>query len=562
MQELLRTYRHVLVHAGVMSFFLNLLLLAPTLYMLQVFDRVFTSRSDETLFWLTAITVGLLALYLVIDWMRGRLLAGVSALVDRLLGETVMLRVLEDAASPTPGRLAFLARDAGILRSFFGGPGIVALLEAPWLPFFIVVIYLFHPLLGTLAVISALALVVLAVLNFRLTQKPLESIQDATRKAGRFIDVGSRNAEVVKALGMYRDVVERWGRHNREALRQQNDVARSTSWLSGGTRFARQLIQVFMLAAGAYLVIDQHVTPGVMMATTLILGRALAPVEQLIAQWKLIGEARVAYRRLDAAFASAAQKTTPLQLPPLKGEVVADRVSFGIRPGQPAILKGVSFNLAAGEFLGVIGPSGSGKSTLVRLLTGVWSPQAGAIRLDGAEVGHWDGEALGRQIGYLPQDIELFPGTVAENIARMGPVDDAAVIEAAQAAGVHSLILGLPEGYGTEIGINGENLSGGQRQRVALARALYGRPQLVVLDEPNANLDADGDQALLASLDRLKQAGVTAVMVCHKPSLLARADRLLILKEGSVAAFGPREEILAKLAPVTPMSQGDRRGRA
>jgi PrtD family type I secretion system ABC transporter len=562
MQELLRTYRHVLVHAGVMSFFLNLLLLAPTLYMLQVFDRVFTSRSDETLFWLTAITVGLLALYLVIDWMRGRLLAGVSALVDRLLGETVMLRVLEDAASPTPGRLAFLARDAGILRSFFGGPGIVALLEAPWLPFFIVVIYLFHPLLGTLAVISALALVVLAVLNFRLTQKPLESIQDATRKAGRFIDVGSRNAEVVKALGMYRDVVERWGRHNREALRQQNDVARATSWLSGGTRFARQLIQVLMLAAGAYLVIDQHVTPGVMMATTLILGRALAPVEQLIAQWKLIGEARVAYRRLDAAFASAAQKTTPLQLPPLKGEVVADRVSFGIRPGQPAILKGVSFNLAAGEFLGVIGPSGSGKSTLVRLLTGVWSPQAGAIRLDGAEVGHWDGEALGRQIGYLPQDIELFPGTVAENIARMGPVDDAAVIEAAQAAGVHSLILGLPEGYGTEIGINGENLSGGQRQRVALARALYGRPQLVVLDEPNANLDADGDQALLASLDRLKQAGVTAVMVCHKPSLLARADRLLILKEGAVAAFGPREEILAKLAPVTPMPQGDRRGRA
>ena len=561
MQELLRTYRHVLVHAGVMSFFLNLLL-APTLYMLHVFDRVFTSRSDETLFWLTAITVGLLALYLVIDWMRGRLLAGVSALVDRLLGETVMLRVLEDAASPTPGRLAFLARDAGILRSFFGGPGIVALLEAPWLPFFIVVIYLFHPLLGTLAVLSALALVGLAVLNFRLTQKPLESIQDATRKAGRFIDVGSRNAEVVKALGMYRDVVERWGRHNREALRQQNDVARATSWLSGGTRFARQLIQVLMLAAGAYLVIDQHVTPGVMMATTLILGRALAPVEQLIAQWKLIGEARVAYRRLDAAFTSRAEKPKPLQLPPLKGEVVADRVSFGIRPGQPAILKGVSFNLAAGEFLGVIGPSGSGKSTLVRLLTGVWSPQAGAIRLDGAEVGHWDAEALGRQIGYLPQDIELFPGTVAENIARMGPVDDAAVIEAAQAAGVHSLILGLPEGYATEIGINGENLSGGQRQRVALARALYGRPQLVVLDEPNANLDADGDQALLASLDRLKQAGVTAVMVCHKPSLLARADRLLILKEGAVAAFGPREEILAKLAPVTSMPQGDKRGRA
>ncbi len=562
MQELVHRYRHVVVYAAVMSFFLNLLLLAPTIYMLQVFDRVFTSRSNATLFWLTVITVLLLIFYLVVDWMRGRLLASVSALVDRLLGETVMLRVLEDAAAPTPGRLAFLARDAGILRSFFGGPGIIAVLDAPWLPFFIVVIFLFHPLLGALSVISALVLVALAILNFRLTQKPLEAIQDATRRASRFLDVGSRNAEVVKALGMYRDVVERWGKHNRQALQLQADVARHTSWLSGGTRFARQLIQALMLGAGAYLVIDEHVTPGVMMATTIILGRALAPVEQLIGNWKLIGEARAAYRRLDAAFAAVAARPTPLQLPELAGALTVDRVAFGIRPGQPPILKGVSFSLAAGEFLGIIGPSGSGKSTLVRLLTGVWSPQAGAVRVDGAEVGHWDAEEYGRQIGYLPQDVELFPGTVAENIARMGPVDDGRVIEAAQIAGVHTLILGLPDGYGTEIGINGENLSGGQRQRVALARALYGQPRLIILDEPNANLDADGDLALLACLDRLKQAGTTVVMVCHKPSLLARADRLLILREGAVAAFGPREEVLARLAPVVPVVSGEKRERA
>ncbi len=562
MSELVRKYRQVLIYAGAMSFFLNLLLLAPTLYMLQVFDRVFSSRSDETLFWLTAITVALLALYLVIDWMRGRLLAGVGALVDRLLGERVMLRVLEDAAAPVPGKLAFLARDAGILRSFFGGPGIVALLEAPWLPFFIVVIFLFHPLLGSLAVVSALVLVGLAVLNFRVTQKPLEAIQDATRRASRFIDVGSRNAEVVKALGMYREVVERWGDYNREALKLQSEMARNTSWLSGGTRFARQVIQVLMLAAGAYLVIDQHVTPGVMMATTLILGRALAPVEQLIANWKLIGEARAAYRRLSTAFSSQEEWTKVVQLPALEGEVTADRVVFGVRPGQPAILKGVSFTLEPGEFLGVIGPSGSGKSTLARLLTGVWSPQAGAVRLDGAEIGQWDPAILGRQIGYLPQDVELFPGTVAENIARLGEVDDAAVIEAGRAAGVHALVLGLPDGYGTEIGINGENLSGGQRQRIALARALYRNPRLVILDEPNANLDADGEQALVATLDQLKQGGATVIMICHRPSLLARADKLLVLREGSVAAFGAREEILAKLAPVVPVSQGERRGRA
>lgn len=562
MQELVRNYRHVLLHAGAMSFFLNLLLLAPTLYMLQVFDRVFTSRSNETLFWLTAITVLLLALYLVIDWMRGRLLASIGALVDRLLGEPVMLKVLEDAAAPNPGKLAFLARDAGILRSFFGGAGIVALLEAPWLPFFIVVIFLFHPLLGILAVVSALVLVALAVVNFRLTQKPLEAIQEATRRASRFIDVGGRNAEVVKALGMYHDVVGRWGNHNRKALQLQNDVARRTAWLSGGTRFARQLIQVLMLAAGAYLVIDQHVTPGVMMATTLILGRALAPVEQLIANWKLIGEAKAAYRRLDSAFAVADKKSAVIHLPPLRGEVEVDRISFAIRPGHPAILKNVAFRLAAGEFLGIVGPSGSGKSTLVRLLTGVWTPQMGAVRFDGAEMSQWDHEILGRQIGYLPQDIELFPGTVAENIARMGAVDDNGVIEAAELAGIHGMILGLAEGYSTEVGIHGENLSGGQRQRVALARALYRKPRVVILDEPNANLDAEGDFALLASLDRLKQAGATVVMVCHKPSLLARADKLLILREGAVAAFGPREEVLAKLTPVLPVAHGEKRERA
>lgn len=549
MQEFLRTYRHVLWQAGIISFFLNVLLLAPTLYMLQVFDRVFTSRSNETLVWLTVITVAMLLLYLVIDWMRGRFLASIGTLLDRLLGEPVMQRVLDDAAAPNRGQLTFLARDAGVLRNFFAGPGILAVLEAPWLPFFILVIFLFHPLLGVMAVVSALALVVLAIANYRMTQKPLEAIQDATRRASRFIDIGSRNAEVVKALGMHRDVVERWGTQNRKALQMQNDVARRTSWLAGGTRFARQLIQVLMLGTGAYLVIDQHVTPGVMMAVTLILGRALAPVEQLIANWKLIGEARAAYGRLETAFAAEQARPAKIALPPLRGEVVVDRLLFGIKAGQPAILKNISFRLEPGEFLGVIGPSGSGKSTLVRLLTGVWMPQAGAVRLDGAEMDQWDHAVLGKQIGYLPQDIELFPGTVAENIARMGSVDDEAVIDAARRAGVHELILGLPDGYGTEIGNNGENLSGGQRQRVALARALYGNPKLVVLDEPNANLDAEGDLALLATLDGLKEQEATVVMVCHKPSLLARADKLLVLKEGAVMIFGPRADVLAKLYP-------------
>jgi len=556
MHEFLKTYRPVLLQAGVISFFLNLLLLAPTLYMLQVFDRVFTSRSNETLVWLTVITVVMLFLYFVIEWTRARLLNSIGTWLDRLLGVPVMRRVLEDAAAPTRGKLTYLTRDAGILRNFFAGPGILAVLEAPWLPFFILIIFFFHPLLGAMAVISACLLVGLALLNFKMTQKPLEAIQDATRRAGRFIDVGSRNAEVVKALGMHGNVVERWETYNRKALQMQNDLARRTAWLSGGSRFARQLIQVMMLAAGAYLVIDQHVTPGVMMAVTLILGRALAPVEQLIANWKLIGEAKAAYGRLQEAFAEESEVLRGVELPALRGDVLLEKVFFAIRAGQPPLLKNVSFQLAAGEFLGVIGPSGSGKSTLVRVLIGVWKPQSGAVRLDGAEIDQWDPALLGCQVGYLPQDIELFPGSVADNIARMGEPDDGAVIAAAQLAGVHDLILNLPEGYATEVGSNGENLSGGQRQRVALARALYGKPRLIVLDEPNASLDAEGDAALLSALRRLKESGISVVMVCHRPSLLAMADKLLILKEGMVTAFGPRQEIIAKLAPVTPAVRG------
>jgi PrtD family type I secretion system ABC transporter len=518
--------------------------------------------SDLALAWLTVITVAMLVLYWIMDWIRARLLASVGALIDRLLSEPVMRRVLEDAARPSGGGLMFLARDVGVLRNFFGGPGIVAILDSPWLPFFVLLIFFFHPLLGAMAVVATLVLVGITVANFRLTQSAVEGIQDSTRHAGRFLDIGSRNAEVVAALGMNDAVVRRWGSHNRKALKLQHGLAEKTAWLVGGSRFARQLIQVLMLAAGAFLVIAQHVTPGVMLAVTLILGRALAPVEQLIANWKLIGEARAAYRRLDEVL--AVPDTTPARvpLPRLRGEISFERVAFGIRPGQPPIIKGISFGIASGEFLGVIGPTGSGKSTIVRLMAGVWRAQAGSVRIDGAEVSQWDPKTLGRQIGYLPQDIELFPGSVAENIARMGKVNGKAVIAAARAAGAHELILGFAKGYATDVGVNGENLSGGQRQQVALARALYGMPRLLVLDEPNSNLDADGERALLAVLDRLKQAKITVVMVCHKPSLLARADKLLVLKEGSIAAFGSRDQVLASVMPAKVIAMGARRERA
>jgi len=497
MRQFLSSYRQVLFQAGVISFCINLLLLAPTLYMIQVFDRVFTSRSNETLAWLTVITVAMLGLYWILDWIRARLLASVGALLDRLLSEPVMRRVLEDAAKPTGGRLMFLARDVGVLRNFFGGPGIVAILDSPWLPFFVLLIFFFHPLLGAMSVVATAVLVGIAIANFRLTQSSVEDIQDSTRRAGRFLDIGSRNAEVVMALGMNDAVVRRWGSYNRKALKLQHGIAEKTAWLVGGSRFARQLIQVLMLAAGAYLVIDQHVTPGVMLAVTLILGRALAPVEQLIANWKLIGEARAAYRRLD--------------------EVLAEQEG---KPFEP-----------------------DSADTQRRLQMGFFPV--------GADI--------------IPNPYNQIPGFTLEGRVHFlpgFPVMAWQVYRFVAAAGVHELILGLPKGYATDVGVNGENLSGGQRQRVALARALYGMPRLLILDEPNSNLDAEGERALVLVLDRLKQAKITVIMVCHKPSLLARADKLLVLKEGMIAAFGSREQVLAGLMPAKVIAMGARRERA
>jgi ATP-binding cassette subfamily C exporter for protease/lipase/ATP-binding cassette subfamily C protein EexD len=355
-----------------------------------------------------------------------------------------------------------------------------------------------------------------------------------------------RNADVVNALGMLHAVTRRWQELNEAALAEQARATRSGAALSGLTKFTRQFIQSAMLALGAYIVIEQQVTAGVMMAATILLGRALAPVEQLVAGWRALVEVRAAWRHLSELFANRPVGEPATALPAPAGGLVAENLVFGVRGAPRPIIRGVSFSLAAGEALGIIGPSASGKSTLARLLTGVWRPASGAVRLDGADVAAWPRESLGPHIGYLPQDVELFPGSVARNIARLDEADDTQVVRAAQRAHVHDLILRLPQGYDTDIGEGGA-LSPGQRQRIALARALYGDPRLVVLDEPNANLDHDGEQALLATLHGLKAEGVTIVLVAHRPSLLGGVDKVLALREGAVEAFGSRAEILSRV---------------
>jgi len=536
------------LYAALFSLAINLLLLAPPLYMLQVFDRVLSSRSGETLAMLSVAALIALLVMALLDVVRARLLVATGAALDRRLGPRVLEGLLAQTARLSGASHLNGLRDVSTLRAFLGGPGLMAVFDAPWLPFFLLLIFLFHPLLGVVALAGALLMVLLALLNEKRTRAPLERAQMQARQAGRFIDVSARNAEVIEALGMLPAVTRRWAVLNESALREQGRAGGIGAGFSGFTRFARQFIQLAMLAAGAHLVLAQQVSAGIMIAATILLGRALAPVEALVAGWRGLVEARAAWRRLDALLAAHPPAPPATELPAPAGALRVEQLAFTLPGSERPILRGVSFELAPGESLGIIGPSASGKSTLARLIVGIWKPVSGSVRLDGAEVSAWPRERLGPHLGYLPQDLELFSGTVAQNIARLAEPDAAEVIRAAQEAHVHELILRLPKGYDTEIGESGHALSPGQRQRIALARALYGQPRLVVLDEPNASLDHEGDEALLRALQGLKARGATLIVVAHRPSVLRGIDKLLVLREGAVQSFGPRAELLARLA--------------
>jgi PrtD family type I secretion system ABC transporter len=547
-RELIRRFQPCFVWAALFSVAVNLLLLVPALYMLQLFDRVVTSRSVETLLLLTLAALLALVMMSALDALRARLLAAAATALDRRLGPRVLDGLVAQTARVTGADYVNGLRDTNTLRAFLLGPGILGLFDAPWLPFFLLVVFLMHPFLGVVGLLGAAAMLLVAVFNERFTRQPLERVQAESRRVSRFVDAGLRNAEVIAALGMLPAFVRRWGAQNERMLREQSAASGLGSAFSALTKLARQLVQVAMLAAGAWLVVEQQVTAGIMMASSILLGRALAPVEMLVGNWRTLVEVRSAWRRLGQLLAANPQAGAATELPAPKGALSVERVVFTLRPGDKPILRGVSFALEPGESLGLIGPSGAGKSTLARLVVGVWQAQAGVVRLDGANVATWPRERLGPQIGYLPQDVELFAGTVAENIARLSEVDSAAVMRAAQRAGVHDLVLRLPKGYDTDVGEAGAALSPGQRQRIGLARALYGEPRLVVLDEPNANLDAEGDEALVRALRDLKQAGATTIVIAHRPSLLGGVDRLLVLREGAVELFGPRAEIMARVA--------------
>ncbi|WP_282568776.1 type I secretion system permease/ATPase [Bosea sp. AS-1] len=545
LQAALAPCRTAFIGVAVMSCIVNVLYLSGSFFMLEVYDRVIPSRSVPTLVGLGIILAVLYLFQAAIDIVRSRILVRVARALDaaispRLFEAMTLLAVNSglkiDASQP--------GRDFDNVKSFLVGGGPSAFFDLPWMPIYIVICYLFHPALGAMALLGALILVALTRLTEVGTRDAAkEATQYGTQRAA-LAEAGRRNAEAIRALGMRENISRRWEAANADFARANNRMADVSLGLGSISKVARLAIQSATLAAGAYLVIEQIATPGVMIACSILIARALAPVEMVIAQWKSFRAARDSWGRLNLLFDHMPQNDV-MSLPAPRHRLAADNISVS-PPGQNLLAaREVSFRLEAGSALGIIGRSASGKSSLARALVGIWPTVRGHIRLDGAALNQWSPERLGRHIGYVPQDVELFAGSVAENIARFTPnFDPDAVIAAAAAAEVHEMILMLPNGYDTQIGEHGSALSAGQRQRVALARALFCDPFLVVLDEPNSNLDAEGEAALTRSIFRVRERGGIAVVVAHRPSALAACDYVLVMNAGRMQAFGDRERVL------------------
>jgi PrtD family type I secretion system ABC transporter len=558
MKLLLADLRPPLVHQAAFSFFINLLYLVPAIFTLQVFDRVIPSNSVETLV-LLLIGVGIsLAILLVLDYARLRLQHATGNIIDERLSPPVIHTIVKASALAPQALRSDAIRDVGLLRNLFSANGVTAVFDAPWVVVYVGVIWLFHPVLGLGAAFCAATMLLLAWLNDKFTRKTLDTLQVEGLRASRYVEGSLRNAEVLQAMGMTERLLGRWHLQQDAVLDLQTRVTRTSVAFTSLTKFVRQVIQVGMMSLGAYLVLTQRASPGVMIATTILLGRAVQPVEQLVGSWRTLSDARAAYLRLLEFSAYFDSSATRVALPRPSGRVVVDAVSFRPPGGDKLLLAGISLQLEPGEALAIIGPSAAGKSTLARLLTGIWQPSAGKVRLDGVDVSDWPRAEIGQWIGYVPQDVELFDGTVAENIGRLNELDSEAVIKAARRANAHELIVQLPQGYDTPVGDQGLRLSPGQRQRIALARAMYGDVRLLILDEPNSSLDSDGEMALARALSNIRAEGVTSVVVTHRPSLIAHVDKILILEGGRVNRFGPAGDVMKamqKLAQATLEAQ-------
>ena len=540
--------RSSFVTAGFFSLFINLLLLLPSIYMMQVYDRVLASSSESTLLMLTLIAVFLYLAMGGLEWLRSQILIVTSNRLDQVMNGRVFDAMFAQALS-SGGKQATVQplSDLLQLRQFLTGPGLFAFFDAPWMPFYLVLMFLFHFWFGILALVSMAVLGAIAVWNEIATRETLARANQGSIESNQFTQRNLRNAEVITAMGMLPRMRTLWQDRQVTLLGLQSQASAKSGLITALSKTYRLTLQSLILGLGAYLAIHREITPGLMIAGSILLGRALAPLDLMIANWRGFLQAREAYRRLDGLLKAVPERAAPMPLPAPRGEIAFDKTIITPPGAAGPILKGLSLTIAPGEAVGIIGPSAAGKSTFVRALLGLYHPASGSVRLDGAEVDQWDRETLGQYIGYLPQDVELLDGSISDNIARFGAIDPNQVVAAAQAAGVHDMILRLPEGYETKIIGQGKTLSAGQQQRLGLARALYGHPKLLVLDEPNSNLDQDGENALVKAVAEMKQRGSTIILVTHRPNILGIVDKVLLLVDGQAAMYGPRDQVLAAL---------------
>lgn len=541
-----RGLRRPLAAVAAFSVVMNLLALTIPVYMAQLFDRVLTSFSVETLVMLTLIALALLRLHVALDNIRAKVLTRGALKAEQVLAPALLAAAVEDQVSgrPDPGQTM---RDLSALRTFATSPVTLALFDAPLVPFYVLITFLVHPVLGTLTLLGAVGMIGIALANQAVTARRLERVTIASNALLYAAEQQIRNADVVRAMGLMPALRARWRTRQDAVLGEQLEASDKGAGYQTATRYLRVAMQVIVLGSGAALVLGGNLTPGMMFAASIILARGLQPVELAVGSWRALVAARGNYDRIKTALERTPGAAEQMALPPPQGRLEVESVTFLAGAERRPVLRGVSFGLEVGEALGIIGPAASGKSTLGRVVLGVWRPASGKVRLDGADILTWPRERLGAHIGYLPQEVELFPGTVGENIARMGDPDAESVVAAARLAGVHEMVLRLPEGYDTRIMAGGLVLSPGQRQRIALARAFYGAPKLIVLDEPNANLDFEGEEALINAIKDARERGITLLVIAHRLGVLRHVDKVLLLKDGIVQAMGNRDEVMARL---------------
>ena len=548
LEEALKLCKGAFISAAGFSLVINILQLVPTIYMLQLYDRVVPTASYSTLWFLTAIMMLLFVTMGTLEWVRSQILVRVSTRLETLLNER-LFKVAYKQSLYTGGQRASSQPldDLTALRQFMTGNGLFAFFDAPWLPIYIALMFVFHSMYGWMAVFTAILLIIVAIVQEKSTSKMLGEANNLAMAGRGLVNKNLRNAEVIESMGMLNNIQKRWLKGTNQVLVLQATASSRAGLINAVSKLIRLSSQSLILAMGAYLVIENEISSGMMIGGSILLGRALAPIDIVIGSWKGFISARGQYSRLNEMLLQIPADPERMKLPTPEGTFQFESAVVAPPGAKSAVLKGLTLTISKGDVVGVIGPSGAGKSTFARALLGIWPCNQGKIRLDGADVFTWDRNDLGPHIGYLPQDIELFEGTISENIARFGEIDPEKVVNAAKMADVHDLILHLPEGYDTMIGVTGGNLSGGQRQRVGLARALYGEPQIVVLDEPNSNLDEVGEAALGNAIQRLKQKGATVIVITHRNNVLTNVDKLLILNDGLVSVYGPKEQVIAHL---------------